>query len=131
MDKSAILKGFNNHFDDFFEDLLSIFPGDYHINKTKETLLLVKKSNPKLLITLWYSYIALRYGEKINNLDSEFFINKDYSEDIQELDSGLNAKVVIGINSLRDPIRNMNTSDKLKAMEYLKNLTQLSVVYQQ
>tara|TARA_Y100001970_G_C14256135_1_gene875550 strand:- start:4409 stop:4804 length:396 start_codon:yes stop_codon:yes gene_type:complete len=131
MDKSAILKGFNNHIDEFFEDLLTIFPDDYHINKTKETLLLVKKSNPKLLITLWYSYIALRYGEKINNLDSEFFINKDYSEDIQELDSGLNAKVVIGINSLRDPIKNMNNSDKLKAMEYLKNLTQLSVVYQQ
>ena len=131
MDKSAILKGFNNHFEDFFEDLLTIFPGDYHINKTKETLLLVRKSNPKLLITIWYSYIAVRYGEKINNLDSEFFINKDYSEDIQELDSGLNTKVVIGINSLRDPIKNMNEDDKIKAMEYLKNLTQLSVVYQQ
>ena len=129
MDKTTILKGFNNHLNEFFDDLLSIFPGDYHINKTKETLSLVRKANPRLLITIWYSYIALRYGDKIEALDSEFFINKNYEEDIKELDSDLNKKVVVGINSLRDPIKNMSEDNKKKAMEYLKNLTQLSKLY--
>lgn len=129
MDKSLVLKAFNNQFEEFFDDMLMVFPDDYHIKKTKETLLLIRKTNPKLLIQIWYSYIALKYDDEIQNLNSEFFIEKDYAADLNDLSSAVTKKVVIGINSLRDPIRNMGADNKIKSMEYIKNLTDLSKVY--
>lgn len=129
MDKSTILKAFNNHLEEFFEDLLSLFPKNYHLIKTKETLGMVRKANPKIIIQVWYTHIALKYSQQINNLDSEFVINKNYEEDIVELESDLIKKVLVGINQLREPIKKMSEEDKEKSMNYLKNLTQLCTLY--
>ncbi len=50
MNKQDIFKGFNNHFVEFIEDIHSIFPNDKDITMTRDSLLLLKKSNPKIII---------------------------------------------------------------------------------
>ncbi len=45
MDKSNILKTFNDHFVDFLNDIQSVFPNDLDIQASKTTLLTIKKMN--------------------------------------------------------------------------------------
>ena len=52
---------------------------------------------------IWYSYIYQPYAEIIDSGDLEFFINKDYSEDLSYLP---NSKDILkSIEGLRDQIK--------------------------
>lgn len=55
------LAAFNNQFLEFVEDVLRLFPNDTDLLVCKKTLLLAKKMNPKLLITVWRDFIAKPY----------------------------------------------------------------------
>ena len=88
---------------------------------------MLKKMNPAIVIKTWKKYIADRYLEQINNDDVSFFISKDYSNDL--IYSYNPDKIIDTINRLRDPIRNMDESDQVKTMKYIKNLTKMSLLY--
>ena len=38
MDRSNILKGFNNHLSEFFDDILIVFPNDLELKKAHTSL---------------------------------------------------------------------------------------------
>ena len=82
MDKQNIFKAFNNHFTEFIDDIHSIFPNDKDINMTRDTLSLLKRGNPKIMIDVWYNNITLKYESEINNNNFDFFLNKNYSDDV-------------------------------------------------
>ena len=73
MDKSNILKTFNDHFVDFLNDIQSVFPNDLDIQASKTTLLTIKKMNPRLIIKIWNEHIVKKYKNQI--------LNGDYEED--------------------------------------------------
>lgn len=123
----SVLKAFNNHFMEFLEDVESIFPEDRDIKKAKTALEMMKKANPRILVLIWKSNIAVPYGDKIQNGDLEYFLHKDYSIDFQGTDS--EKKILEAIEKFRNPIRNMGVSNQEKAMKYLQNLTKLSLMY--
>ena len=50
MDKSQILKGFNEHFTEFVEDIERVFPDDNDIATVKAAFVQMRKANPKLII---------------------------------------------------------------------------------
>ena len=50
MDKTSILKGFNNHLSEFFDDILVVFPDDIEIKKAHVSLSNLKKMNPRIII---------------------------------------------------------------------------------
>jgi len=127
MDKQNIFKAFNNHFTEFIDDIHSIFPNDKDINMTRDTLSLLKRGNPKIMIDVWYNHITKKYESEINNNNFDFFLNKNYNED---LDMGnQNNKILEGIEKLRAPIRNMGDDNKEKCLQYIQNLTKLSKMY--
>jgi hypothetical protein len=127
MDKSNILKTFNDHFVDFIEDIQNVFPNNPDIHASKTALLAIKKANPKLIIKIWDEYIVRKYKDRIVNGDLSFFIDKDYTEDLSDMDSA--ATIVKKINVLRGPIRDMGSENQEKCMKYIQNLTKLSELY--
>jgi hypothetical protein len=125
--KQQILKVFNDHFIEFIEDIIRVFPTDVDLNTVKNYFLLIRKTNPKLIITVFYEHVYLKYNEQIQNNNIQFFIDKDYKDDLSE--NKHSDKIIESINRLRNPIRLMNEEDKMKTVKYLQNLCKLSNSY--
>lgn len=123
--QSNILSKFNEHFVEFISDIQAVFPEDVDVLTAKNSLLMIKKANPKMIIKIWKTHIVDKYSEKIQDGDISFFINKDYSQDLSS------TKIMDGINRLRGPIKEMTLENQEKTMKYIQNLTQLSVLYEQ
>ena len=127
LSKQNILTIFNNHFIEFIEDVVSIFPNDVELVTVKNYFLLLRKSNPKLIITVFYNHVVVKYEKHIHNGDVSFFIEKDYQEDLTSNEHS--DKIINSINRLRESIRLMNEKNKLNTIKYLQNLCKLSSSY--
>lgn len=128
MDKSTILKAFNNQFEELLDDIEIIFPENNDIKTSKTGLLMMRKANPKMLISVWYRYICIKYEKEIENENLEYFLTKDYSSDLN-MDQGSASKVLEGIDKIRLPMRELQQENKKACIQYLKNLNQLSKIY--
>jgi hypothetical protein len=122
--KSFIVKGFNKHFDEFIEDIQSVFPDDDEIKTMKSLLFVLKKTNPKLVLEYWSTYISVPYKEPIENGDISFFIHKDYSVDVTMTDD-----ISKFIERLRGYVKNMTEENQQKSMKYIQNLCNLTKLY--
>jgi len=84
-EKSQVLKGFNIHLFEFLDELIKIFPENMDIRTIKTFFELTKKGNATILIKAWNIYVNVPYGEKLENGDLDYFINKDYRDDLTQL----------------------------------------------
>jgi accessory colonization factor AcfC len=123
---SNILTAFNDHFMDFVSDIQSVFPNDVDILTAKNSLLAIRKANPKMIVKIWNSCIVSKYKNEIEAGNINFFINKDYSEDV--LDAQNSDKIMEIIDKFREPIRQMSDENQSKTMKYIQNLTKLSAM---
>ena len=122
-----IQKAFNKHFIEFVDDIATYFSDRVEIQTTANALRMMRKTNPKLIISVWYSSIVQVYDEQIESGDIDFFIAKEYSQDLAGLDG--NDEVLKGIDKIREPIQQMPIEDQEKAMKYVQNLTKLCKLY--
>lgn len=127
MDKSSILKAFINHFDEFIEDILKVYPEHPKLLKCKMYFDGLKKANPRIIITVWNEYVNSKYREMIINGDIQFFMEKDFKEDIQDLSNS--NKVHHEIEELRSIVKTFSPDNLTKSMKYIQNLTKLSDMY--
>jgi hypothetical protein len=109
------------------EDIRTVFPEDPDILSAKSTMSLARSMNPRLIIEFWNGYIMKKYLSEIEAGDLEFFISKDYTEDLKNMPNA--AKITQSIDRLRKPIKNMNEDDKKKVLVYIQNLTKLATMY--
>ena len=124
---SQILTGFNDHFIEFVNDILSVFPNNLDILAAKNSFIMIRKANPKLIIQIWNTYVVGKYKNQIEAGNIDFFINKDYSDDLIHMD---NSKTITNsIDRLRNPIKLMTEKDRIKSMKYIQNLTKLSSLF--
>ena len=121
-----ILSAFNDHFIDFVNDIQSVFPEDHDILVAKNSLLAIRKANPKLIYKIWNNYIVNKYKSEIESGDIRFFIEKDYSQDISSAENS--DKIIECINRLREPIKNMSNENQTKTMKYIQNLSKLAML---
>ncbi len=126
-DKSTTLRAFNNHFDEFVNDILSVFPENTDIRSAKNIVLMARKANVTIIAKLWFSSIYSPYKEKIDSGDLDFFINKDYSEDLNGMNNSND--ILSSIDSLRKPIAEMSDVNKEHSLKYIQNLGKLSQLY--
>ena len=122
-----ILTAFNDHFVEFVADVQSVFPDDTDILTAKNALLAIRKANPKMIIKIWNIYIVGKYKNEIESGNLDFFINKDYSNDVANADNS--SKIVESINRIRAPIKLMSKENQEKTMKYIQNLTKLAAIY--
>ena len=127
LNKANILTVFNTHFIEFIEDIVSIFPSNVDLVTVKNFFLLIRKTNPRLLITVFYTHVVLKYQTYINNGSIDYFIEKDYTEDLNQNNNS--DKIISAINRLREPIKLMDEKNKLNTIKYLQNLCKLSSSY--
>ena len=119
-----ILSAFNDHFIEFVNDVHCVFPDDADILATKNALTTIRKLNPKMIVKIWNSFIVSKYKSEIEAGNIEFFVNKDYSQDVSV--STNSDKIMESIDRLREPIKNMSLENQAKVMKYIQNLTKLS-----
>ena len=119
-----ILTAFNDHFLEFVNDVQAVFPEDADILSAKNSLITIRKANPKMIVKIWNTFIVGKYKAEIEAGDLDFFMNKDYSSDSSV--SQNNDKIMESINRLRDPIRNMGPDNQAKVLKYIQNLTKLA-----
>lgn len=128
MSASNILSAFNDHFVEFVSDIQSIFPKDTDILTAKNSLLMIRRANPKMIIKIWNTYIVGKYRSEIESGNLDFFLNKDYSQDTANTDN--QGKIMESIDRLRNPIRQMGEENQAKTMKYIQNLTKLAAIYE-
>jgi len=119
-----ILTAFNDHFIEFVNDVHCVFPDDADILATKNALTTIRKLNPKMIVKIWNSFIVSKYKSEIEAGNIEFFVNKDYSQDVSVTNNS--DKIMESIDRLREPIKNMSVENQAKVMKYIQNLTKLS-----
>ena len=101
-DKSQVLKGFNVHLFEFLDELKKIFPENMDIPTVRTFFELTKKGNVTILIKAWNVYVNVPYGTKLEEGELDYFIDKDYREDLIELSNS--DEIVSSIDKIRKPL---------------------------
>jgi len=121
-----ILAAFNDHFVDFVTDIHNVFPDDVDVLTAKNSLLTIRKLNPKMIVKIWNTFIVGKYKKEIEDGDLSFFIDKDYTDDVSSVQNS--DKIVESINRLRNPVKQMSIQNQTKVMKYIQNLTKLAAM---
>lgn len=129
------LSVFNDQFFELMEDIIRLFPEKKGLRTTKQVFEASRKMNPRIIMEMLNTYLLKPYEEQIMNDDFDFFVNKDYSYDIAILPRGealkeSDDKILRGIDSIRRPLSELPDEDKVKILQYYKNLIQLTTLYE-
>jgi hypothetical protein len=130
------LSVFNDQFFELMEDIIRLFPEKKGMKTTKTVFEASRRMNPKIIYEMLNMYLLKPYEEQILNDDFDFFVNKDYTQDIailprgEALKEGDDSKILRGIDSIRRPLSELPDEDKIKILQYYKNLIQLSTLYE-
>lgn len=127
MSKSAVLKGFNDHFAEFLGALQVVFPENDDLVALGGFASTVRKANPRLAISAWHECVCVPYGAHIERDDVAYFLEKDYEGDLDGNES--KDYIIQSIDKIRKPIAMLSDDDKRKSMQYIKNLTKLAETY--
>lgn len=126
-DTTTILRGFNNHLFEFLDDVIAIFPENSDLKTVKTFFEFTKKGNVTILIKMWHEYVFKPYGELLEKGEMDYFISKDYSEDLVYM---TNSKDILeAIDKIRKPLKDLSADSKKSCLEYLNNLNKLSDAY--
>uniref|UniRef100_A0A6C0DPX3 Uncharacterized protein n=1 Tax=viral metagenome TaxID=1070528 RepID=A0A6C0DPX3_9ZZZZ len=126
-DKTTILRAFNNHFFEFIDDIIRIFPENSDLEVSKTSFQTIKQANPTAIIKSWFLFVYKPYSSVIDAGDITFFFDKDYSADLSNLS---NSQSIMGIiDSFRQPVKSMSDANKVHATKYIQNLSKLSKLY--
>lgn len=128
-DKSFLVKTFNDHFFEFFEDVLKILPDNMHIKTALRSFKTVSDLNKSILIKCWHKFVYSKYTDVINTGDITFFFEKDYATDVSHLANSNNIMDII--DTVRQPVKDacVNPTNKQHVITYIQNLSRLSVAY--
>jgi len=126
-DKSTILRTFNKHFFEFIEDIVRIFPDNMDVKSANSSFELIKMGNPTAIIKAWHIFVYMPYSNVIKEGDITFFFEKDYATDLNHLSNSNDIMKII--DTIRDPVKNMNEKEREFTMKYIQNLSKLSDIY--
>ena len=123
----TLQKAFNDHFDEFMDDIVNIFPDDLDIRNSRNSIKVLRKANPKLLIQIWNKYVSSKYSTQIESGDITFFIENDYINDLEKMENA--TQIMTAIDRLRGPIKLMSVDSQEKSMKYIQNLKKICDMY--
>lgn len=127
MNKSEVLSAFNNHLSEFFNDICAIFPDNNDIKVARTSLNAMRLANPRLIISIWKENIVDKYREEIEKGNIEFFIVRNYKEDLSNIEQ---SNIILEkIDTFRKPVREMGEENQKKSIQYIQNLTKICDLY--
>jgi hypothetical protein len=122
----SLISAFNSHLKEFLNEISIVLPNNADIKTIQTITNTLVKANPSVIIKLWKTFVADKYADKLNVDNISFFLEKDYSEDVEFVDQA--DKYLEFINRLRRPIKLLNGDNMDKTIKYLQNLTQISIL---
>ena len=125
----SLLKAFNSHFIEFLEDVLHVFPDDKYLRTAITFSKHLTKINPSLIIKCWQDYVVNPYGKNIKNGDFDFFLKKDYTDDLGTSKQYNSTKLLKIISNIKDKSSTMRDNNRANVIKYLQNLTKLCHLY--
>ena len=124
--QKSLKEVFCNQLLEFMDDILTIFPNNLDLKTGKTFIVGLTRVSKKKLIGIWKTSVVDVYEEAIMKGDKEYFINKDYTDDLGE---GGTDRMMSVIEDVRTLIRNTSEENKDKAIKYLQNLTKICKLY--
>jgi hypothetical protein len=121
------LRAFNTLFFDFIDFIISVVPENELIISSRQFYESVKKTNPTIIVKVWYEHIYVRYQQIIDDGDVEFFVEKDYRADLADFTNS--NEIVKMIEQIRSPIKNMSEENKRQSMLFIQKLGKLATLY--
>ena len=125
--KSSVSKAFNKHFFEFLNDIQSVHPDNKDIQYAITSFETIKRFNVTAIIKVWYTQVFQQYKEHIEQGNIDFFIDKDYSKDLDGVKKS--DEILKMIDNIRNPIKSMDEKNKDFCVKYIQNLSKLSGVY--
>ena len=119
----SYLTAFNTQLTNFIDELINLFPKDKEISLAKDTIMFLKKTNPRKIIEFFRDYF-LKYENKIKTRDVSFFIDKDYNNEVSEYVKSLNV-----ITNLKNYWKNLSQNTKDNIWLYMNVLVKLCKKY--
>tara|TARA_B100001057_G_scaffold500802_1_gene617916 strand:+ start:5872 stop:6258 length:387 start_codon:yes stop_codon:yes gene_type:complete len=123
----SLIKVFNSQFMEFLKDVQVVLPNDLNIKTAKYYTENLIKVNPSLLVKSWYELVIIPYKNEIDKGDFEFFLNKEYSSDLETIDN--NDGILETIKTIKSRVKDLTDDDKKKIIKYTQNLTKISLMY--
>ena len=87
---------------------------------------IMRDVNPKYFISTWNTRITKLYYEQIRLRNIDFFLNKDYNDDLNNAESNL---LMVYINKFKKAYDTLNEEIKTTFVNFIVNLTHLSFLY--
>jgi hypothetical protein len=130
------LSVFNDQFMELMEDIIRLFPDRKGLYTTKKVFETARKMNPRIILEMLNLYLLKKYENEILNDDFDFFVTKDYSEEVETIPKAdaikhSNEDILKGIEKIREPLSELPDEDKVKILQYFKNLIQLTALYEE
>ena len=127
MNKSDVLKTFNEHLLEMIASLIEIIDDNNDLKIAETAINATKKINPRIIITSWKHYVTDNYYDEILKGNIEHFLEKDYSNDVKNENNA--AEILNKITVIKDNIKLLSSDNKNKTILYIQNLTKLCKLY--
>jgi len=126
-DKTTIMRVFNEQFFAFLDDISGIYPENTEIKVAITSFTTIKRANPTAIVKAWHKFVYLVYKDVIDVGNVDFFFEKDYSTDLNHLRNS--NEIMKMIDKIREPLKGLSPENKDHCADYVKILSQLSVLY--
>lgn len=117
-------KIFNEVFFKLVNAVKDYFPSDPTISTAVKSLSAIRKMNPSLIYRVWVHYVDTPYKNEIQGSNVDFFVNKDYSEDLKDYTHDYKT-ISDAIDRFREPIKKMDEENQKIIMGYMQSLSKL------
>ena len=107
--------------------LLEVLPYNIELKAASVSIATLRRANPKIIIPIWKTYVLDKYEENIMSGNIEYFLKKDYTEDVK--DTGNATTILEKINVVKNTIKDLDKENIDKTILYLQNLTKLCKIY--
>ena len=125
--KIVLMRAFNKCFFDFMDDIMSVFEDKSVFVQAKKNGEMILSANPNILIRSWYTHLYSKYASVIDAGDTDFFLEKDYTEDVSQLDNSEHIMKIV--NTFRTPLKQLSEANKSMAMEHIQIMSRISAKY--
>lgn len=130
------LSVFNDQFMELMEDIIRLFPDRKGLQTTKKVFETARRMNPKIILEMLNLYLLKKYENEILTDNFDFFVMKDYSEEVATVPKAdaikySNEDILKGIEKIREPLNELSNENKEHILQYLKNLIQLTTLYEE
>ena len=127
MDNSLIMTTFLTQMDECLDDISKVYSVDNRFVKCKLYYDGIKKTNPRMIMTIWKNMVTDKYGSHIEEGNIQYFLEKNYAEDAAP---GIYTPTVDNtIQEIREAIKTMSEENKAISLKYIQNLCKLSKLY--